>query len=66
MELRAGEMLFLPAGWWHEVVSLNDEGGASHLAVNYWFHPPSAGGTALKPYADGFWQHVFDEQLKHT
>jgi len=47
-ELKAGEMLFLPAGWFHEVFSSEknifqtregfDEG---HMALNYWFQPYS-------------------------
>ena len=34
-ELRAGEMLYLPAGWFHEVSS-----SGAHCALNYWYHPP--------------------------
>ena len=36
-ELRAGEALYLPAGWFHEVTS----SGGAHAALNYWFHPPT-------------------------
>mmetsp|Transcript_7593 Transcript_7593/g.11337 ORF Transcript_7593/g.11337 Transcript_7593/m.11337 type:complete len:385 (+) Transcript_7593:327-1481(+) len=38
--LKAGQALYLPAGWFHEVQSRNATDG-SHLALNYWFHPPS-------------------------
>ena len=36
VELRAGSSLFLPAGWWHQVVS-EATGAAGHAAVNFWF-----------------------------
>eukprot|EP00929_Paragymnodinium_shiwhaense_P071270 TRINITY_DN36242_c0_g7_i1.p2 TRINITY_DN36242_c0_g7~~TRINITY_DN36242_c0_g7_i1.p2 ORF type:complete len:381 (+),score=62.21 TRINITY_DN36242_c0_g7_i1:183-1325(+) len=35
-EVRAGEMLYLPAGWWHEVTSYGQ-----NIAVNFWADPPS-------------------------
>ena len=35
--MRAGEALYLPAGWFHEVTS----SGGAHAALNYWFHPPT-------------------------
>jgi hypothetical protein len=37
--LSRGEMLYLPASWFHEVIS---HSGAEdfHMAVNYWFYPP--------------------------
>lgn len=58
-------MLYLPAGWFHNVKSLNAQEGRGnctdsyHLAVNYWFHPPdnldsSAKGFS-KPYLRSFW-----------
>ena len=31
--VRAGEMLYLPAGWWHEVTSFSGDAGA-HMAFN--------------------------------
>ena len=60
-EVRAGEMLYLPAGWYHEVLSFNDEGGEDggdyHMALNYWLHPPCTGPqyTKARPYPDSFW-----------
>lgn len=98
-ELRAGQMLYLPAGWFHEVVSLNaddgddDEVGAaaaaggagtagsgdhdaaaleglrrSHMALNYWFYPPSSapGATFDRPYVDGYWAAVYKDMLRRT
>ena len=33
--VHAGEMLFIPAGWYHEVTSYG-----RHVALNFWFEPP--------------------------
>ena len=51
--IRAGEMLFIPTGWFHEVRSTGG-GSDGHLAFNYWFHPPD-GQTFEKPYSSDFW-----------
>ncbi|KAI9031480.1 cupin-like domain-containing protein [Hyaloraphidium curvatum] len=53
-ELEAGEMLYLPASWFHEVESFGAEGG--HLALNYWFHPPDALKNFERPYSSEFWE----------
>ena len=51
--ISAGQMLFIPAGWFHEVRSVGG-GSDGHLAFNYWFHPPD--GTSFeKPYSTDFW-----------
>ncbi|UZJ54656.1 hypothetical protein CBS101457_003976 [Exobasidium rhododendri] len=45
IHLEAGQMLYLPASWYHEVTSYSDSKEASggvHMALNYWFHPPTA------------------------
>ncbi len=53
VRLEAGQMLYLPASWFHEVTSFSGPAvGASgkksaedaqfHMALNYWFHPPDA------------------------
>ena len=39
-EVHAGEVLYLPAGWFHEVTSVGEGEMRCHLALNYWFHPP--------------------------
>lgn len=58
--LVAGEMLYLPCGWFHEVTSKSSQGASVpasqqfHMAVNYWFHPPD-GDSFKSPYADTFW-----------
>lgn len=54
--LKPGQMLYLPASWYHEVTSsslppLHNQDDADqqekpqnkvHMALNYWFHPPDA------------------------
>ena len=61
VELSAGEMLYLPASWWHEVTSTSGpsssgdgvKGGADiHMAFNYWFYPPDALDNFEAPYED--------------
>ena len=57
-ELRAGEMLYLPCGWFHEVRS-----SGSHCALNYWFHPPDA-AEFERPYRKkGFWRREWQRML---
>merc|ERR1712204_158248 len=41
----AGEMLYLPGSWWHEVVSYG-----KHLTVNFWVEPPA--NEAVTGYRD--------------
>lgn len=46
IHLKPGQMLYLPASWYHEVTSYCDpdekDGNNVHMALNYWFHPPTA------------------------
>ena len=39
-ELRAGDLLYLPCGWWHAVRGSDER----NLSINYWFqlHPSKA------------------------
>ncbi|KAG2734833.1 hypothetical protein G9P44_002839 [Scheffersomyces stipitis] len=61
--LNPGEMLYLPAGWFHEVSSFGgddisqSESGLHniHIALNYWFVPPN-GDSASQCYNDTYWQ----------
>eukprot|EP01062_Namystynia_karyoxenos_P045253 TRINITY_DN33586_c0_g1_i1.p1 TRINITY_DN33586_c0_g1~~TRINITY_DN33586_c0_g1_i1.p1 ORF type:complete len:489 (+),score=90.67 TRINITY_DN33586_c0_g1_i1:72-1538(+) len=53
VEINAGELLYLPCGWFHEVTSYS--AGGPHMALNYWFHPPAADAPFERPYADDFW-----------
>jgi hypothetical protein len=50
-EVHAGEVLYLPAGWFHEVTSRGEGEMRCHLALNYWFHPPVSGGVDGCTYA---------------
>lgn len=68
--LDPGEMLYLPAGWFHEVSSFGSGSGSGsgngsdeksqtpgddvHIALNYWFIPPN-GDSFEKSYKDGYW-----------
>ena len=54
-EVKQGEMLYLPASWFHEVTSYGAQEGTGHMAFNYWVHPPD-GSSFEHPYADPFWQ----------
>ncbi|KAG9043358.1 hypothetical protein FS837_009701 [Tulasnella sp. UAMH 9824] len=63
VNLSAGEMLYLPASWWHEVTSTSQSAPDVHMAFNYWFHPPNALDTFALPYKDSVvWKHLRDEQ----
>ncbi|KAH9900715.1 Clavaminate synthase-like protein [Cubamyces lactineus] len=57
VELSEGEMLYLPASWWHEVTSTSAavdsiDGNDVHMAFNYWFYPPDALDNFETPYRD--------------
>ena len=57
-ELEAGQMLYLPCGWFHEVKSVNATDD-THLAFNYWFHPPDKLDNFEHPYSTSFWKEDF-------
>ena len=69
----AGEMLYIPAGWFHEVKSKSSENPSKdlpgHMAFNYWFHPPSVQSQGEKeisfnkPYRSDFWPNDYNEYL---
>ena len=46
VDLVEGDMLWLPAGWFHEVTSFD-----THLALNFWVAPPSNGGDRPMPFS---------------
>ncbi|OBA23994.1 Clavaminate synthase-like protein [Metschnikowia bicuspidata var. bicuspidata NRRL YB-4993] len=56
--LEPGEMLYVPTGWFHEVTSFASEAGAAHVALNWWFMPPSREGE--NPYDDDYWAADFE------
>lgn len=65
VELQAGEMLYLPASWFHEVTSASAAAAEPHAAVNYWFHPPDALGAAAGhfPYSTDFWGDAWNARV---
>jgi hypothetical protein len=73
VHLQAGEMLYLPASWFHEVTSCNADNNEAtddvgHLALNYWVYPPNA-DQFLQPYIDDFWPRRWkqiQQQQKET
>jgi hypothetical protein len=54
VSLQPGDLLYLPAGWFHEVRSQ----GGLHVALNYWMHPPDVGDDVSfeEPYRSQFWK----------
>ena len=70
-ELGRGDMLYLPASWFHEVTSMGgDEGGGKgdggvHMALNYWFHPPD-GESFERPYSTDFWPRDYEERTRRS
>jgi Cupin-like domain len=66
VHLKAGQMLYLPAGWFHEVTSKSSSsslGGQCHMALNYWYHPPDALHDFDNPYQDSdFWKKKKQQQ----
>jgi hypothetical protein len=70
VEVQAGEALYLPASWFHEVTSFSTESASEeeedylsrlHLAVNYWFFPPDIKNP---PYKDDTLEKEFEEIIK--
>jgi hypothetical protein len=67
VDLKAGDMLYLPTSWFHEVTSFSDEESDDnvHIALNYWFHPPDAKKAEFgKPYADVALWRFMEEKVK--
>ena len=74
--LTPGMMLYIPAGWFHEVRSQSNFNSTSdlnycgHLAFNYWFYPPDVEGYTEEkhieflrnPYSTSYWQEAFKAQ----
>jgi hypothetical protein len=72
--VKARQMLYLPAGWFHEVTSFSVDSSA-HNAVNYWFHPPDnlpapdSGRLAIEysmrhPYTADFWPELWNDRCR--
>jgi len=45
VEVSAGELLYLPALWWHAVSQRADGPRESTIAVNYWYEPQGSSET---------------------
>lgn len=61
VDLKPGEMLYLPTGWFHEVTSYgnNDKSDKNvHVAANYWFIPPT-GQSRQRVYLDDYWPNDY-------
>ena len=76
VEVNAGQILYLPCGWFHEVTSYSTIGGGTanddnndetlqncHVALNYWYHPPDALDNYENPYLDNFWKLEEEQRL---
>ena len=71
-ELNEGDMLYIPAGWYHEVLSCGinstranqNAHSKTHMAFNYWFHPPDNLDDFDKPYTSSFWGDVTENAMK--
>ena len=61
VSLQAGEMLFIPAGWFHEVRSQAEKADGTHMALNYWLHPPDAADFD-QPYTSKFWRRDWESR----
>ena len=59
--VQEGDILYLPASWFHEVTSYGGSGG--HLAMNYWFHPPD-GDNFDHPYSTDFWPNDYNDRFE--
>jgi Cupin-like domain len=67
VDLSAGQCLYLPTGWFHNVTSLGPANDApstpecpfahdgGHMAFNYWYYPPDT-QDFHKPYSSPFWE----------
>ncbi|MES1915290.1 MAG: hypothetical protein MHM6MM_007261 [Cercozoa sp. M6MM] len=53
--LEPGDMLYLPASWFHDVTSSDqNDNTRGHAALNYWMYPPTT-REFDKPYACDYW-----------
>jgi len=71
--LETGQSLYLPPGWFHEVVSHGGSGNTInttttintnhvHIALNHWYAPPTT-NNFNKPYEDNYWEEKFKYSL---
>ncbi|EGZ24385.1 hypothetical protein PHYSODRAFT_539491 [Phytophthora sojae] len=64
-DLEVGDMLFLPASWFHEVESFGSAQGNGHLALNYWYQPPDqlTPEKFTSPYSSPFWERDWEQRF---
>lgn len=55
VDISAGQCLYLPAGYFHQVESRVVADESYHFAVNFWFFPPDT-GVFDKPYSTVAWE----------
>lgn len=62
VDLKPGQMLYLPTGWFHEVTSFGgDVRDNVHVAANYWFIPPTGNDIHdVYPNDDRYWPDDFE------
>ncbi|KAG8904543.1 hypothetical protein FRB99_001583 [Tulasnella sp. 403] len=65
VDISAGDILYLPASWWHEVTS-SGPGATPHMAFNYWFHPPNDLNDFSLPYRDKIVWECMKNEAKRT
>jgi len=63
-ELNAGDCLFLPQGWFHEVESIGDEEGDIHMALNHWFWPAVTGTSRPYGKSRSFFEAAYKKLVK--
>eukprot|EP01026_Neomeris_dumetosa_P052198 TRINITY_DN460_c2_g1_i6.p1 TRINITY_DN460_c2_g1~~TRINITY_DN460_c2_g1_i6.p1 ORF type:complete len:475 (+),score=86.72 TRINITY_DN460_c2_g1_i6:96-1520(+) len=68
-DVSEGQMLYIPAGWFHEVKSFSsntEESKNGHMAFNFWFHPPdnlqSNEEGFSKPYMSDYWPIIWEKR----
>lgn len=66
-DIKEGDVLYLPAGWFHEVISFGSRNGNVHCAVNYWFYPPDNINNKdedgyKRPYVSLYWPEFWKER----
>lgn len=69
VHVKAGQALYLPAGWFHEVTSYSGSAGTAHIALNYWFHPPdnlvpATGSQTPAAYVSSFWPAWWNDRVE--
>lgn len=72
-EIQEGQMLYLPAGWFHEVTSFSGpstkESTQTHLALNYWMYPPDELSFEgfNRPYSSEYWPDMWaSRELRYS